>query len=189
MNDSKAERVAIAHEILDEIVDKFVNEEKGRLEKKGIKARKIEIKTRLARAIGLGNGADSDDAALKALYRLCSGESALSIERAVLISQETGDLRLIEWCAFRTGLITTPRVAIADLDALDAEDVFAQIVTLQQETSALVALLTTVYQNKPSEDTIGAVESAHRNVSLTLEKSTLLLIRFMERMLKGAAGK
>ena len=57
---------------------------KGRLEKEGISASKLQLKTRLARSIGLGHGSDSDDAALKALYRLCSAETPLSIERAIL---------------------------------------------------------------------------------------------------------
>ena len=97
---------------------------KGHFEKEGISASKLQLKTRLARSIGLGHGSDSDDAALKALYWLCSAETPLSIERAILIAQQTHDCRLIEWAAWRAGLLTTPRVGIPDADLLDGEDIF-----------------------------------------------------------------
>lgn len=191
MNDGKVERIGAVNEILDEIVDRYVTEEKGRLEKKGIEARKIEIKTRLAKSVGLGNGSDSDDAALRALYRLCSGESSLSLERAALITRQTGDYRLVESLAWSVGLLTTPRVAVDDLDSLDAEDIFAQIVTLQQESASLVTLLMSAYQGRPSREIVSAIEDAHRKAALSMEKGTALLIRsLVDKMLKtGAAGK
>jgi hypothetical protein len=184
--DSKIGHYQTAHEVLEEAVDAFVAKEKALLEKKGIPTSKIEIKTRLARSVGLGDG----DAALRALYRALSGELSLPIERAIAICQEIDDFRLIEFCAWRCGLLTAPRAVIEDVDGLDNEDVFAAIVAGQVETARLITLLTTAYQGRPSIDAMNAVEDAHRTAALALEKSALILVRFMEKMLKmGAAGK
>jgi hypothetical protein len=177
------------NEILDDTVDQWVSEEKCRLEKEGIEASKLQLKTRLARSIGLGAGSDSDNAALKALYRFCSGETPLSIERALLIGQQTRDYRLIEWSAWQVGLLTTPRITNGG-DLPDGEDIFLQIVELQKETSGFVALLSAAVQGKPSRNLINAIEDAHRKAALSMDKSARLLSGFVRQMLKtGAAGK
>ncbi len=190
MNGGKVEQYQAVNEILDDTVDRWVTEEKGRLEKEGISASKLQLKTRLARSIGLGHGSDSDDAALKALYRLCSAETPLSIERAILIAQQTHDCRLIEWAAWRAGLLTTPRVGIPDADLLDGEDIFLQVVELQRETSSFVALLSAALQGKPSRQLVNAIENAHQKAATSMERSARLLSGFIKQMLKkGAAGK
>lgn len=184
MNDGRVGHYQAAHEILDEAVDQFISEEKAIREKQGIATSKLQLKTALARSVGLGNGADSDDAALKALYRLCSGETPLSMERAIALCQQIKDYRLIEWAAFRCGLLTTPRMTIDDVEQLDGEDVFAQVIEVQKETSGFVALLSSAYQSKPNRHLMNAIEDAHQKAALAMEKSAVLLVRFMEKMLK-----
>lgn len=176
------------HEILDEAIDAYVAKEKARIESRGIITSKLEIKARLARAIGLGNGGDGSDAALKALYRLCSGETQISLERVILLCQQIQDYRLIEFAAFRCGLLTTPRAAI-DADALDGEDIFLAVIELQKETSALVALLSAAYASRPSHNQMVAIEAAHKSAATAMERTTLLLVRFMGEMLKTGASK
>ncbi len=176
------------YEVLDDAIDSYVTKEKAVLEKKGITTSKLEIKIRLARSIGLGNGAESGDAPLKALYRLCSGETQISIERAILLCQQIEDYRLIEFCAFKCGLLTTPRAAV-DAGSMDGEDVFQTVVELQKETSGLVALLSSAYGSKPSRSQLSAIETAHLRAATAMERSTLLLIGFMKGMLKTGASK
>jgi hypothetical protein len=178
---------AAPHEILDLIVDEWTIAEKAAREAKGIPTSKLQLKTELGRAMGLGNGSDSDDAALKGVYRYCSGETPLSLEKAIIVSSYIKDDRLAQWFAFRLGLVATPRAALDEAD-LSGDDVFLSLIESQQKTSSLLSLLSSAYQKKPSRRIMGEIEATHQQALEALEKSRLLMLRAMEAMLKSSGG-
>jgi hypothetical protein len=175
--------------LLDEVIDDWVASEKANREKKGMTVSKLQLKTELGRAIGLGNGSDSEDAALKGVYRYCSGETPLSLEKAIAVCRHIDDYRIAEWFAFRCGLLTTPRSTIEDLETLENEDVFLQLVEAQKQTSSFIALLSSIYQQKPSLKLMTDIENSHQKAALSMEKGRASLLALMEKMMKSEAGK
>jgi hypothetical protein len=186
MNDGLGQYSSV-QELFSEVVDDWVSSEKTSREKKGIPTSKVRLKTELGRAMGLGNGSDSDDGALKGLYRYASGETSLSLAKTVAVCIFTKDTRLLEWGAFRAGLIATPRTMVDNGD-LTGEDVFLSLIEAQKETASLFALLSSAYQEKPSRELMRDIENLHQRAILAIERGRILMLSFMDKMLKSAGG-
>ncbi len=176
------------HELLTEIIDEWVAKEQAERRKIGIPCSKTSLKAELGRSLGLGNGADPDSAG-RAIYRLCSGEQPLSLDRALDISHRTRDYRLVQWFGYQAGVLMTPRAAIGSADSLEDEDLVNQLARCLQENSSFVGLLSNAYTSKPSRQLVCAVEEAYCRLCLELEKTRLLGITLLENALSGKAGE
>jgi hypothetical protein len=177
-------------EVLDIVVDEWCGREREYREKRGIaKVSKLELKNELGRAIGLGNGEDQN-AAAKAIYRYCSGETPLSLGKALMICKFIENYELIQWAGYQVGMIMTPRAVINDLEALSNEDIFDEIVGCLKDTTGFVEMLSTTYQSKPCYELIVRIEDVFLKAMLQMEKCRLMLRKLIERMIEpGSQGE
>lgn len=178
------------HEVLDVIIDEWCDREREDREKRGIsKVSKLALKNEIGRAIGLGNGEDPNSPA-KAIYRYCSGETPLSLEKSLMICNFIKNYELIQWTGYQAGMIMTPRTVITDLESLSNEDIFDQIVKCLRETTGFVEMLSTTYQSKPCYELVVKIENVFLKAMLQMEKCRLMLKKLIERMIEpGAQGE
>jgi hypothetical protein len=186
---NRFKHVRSVHEVLDTVVDEWCERERSERAAKGVTVSKLALKNELGRAIGLGNGDDPNSAA-KAVYRYCSGETPVSIEKGLAVCHHIKNYELIQWIGFEGGMIMTPKAVINDLEALDDSDILGEIVSCLTESTSLVSLLSTAYHGKPSFELITKVEDVFLRAMLQMEKCRLMLRHVIERMLQpGSQGE
>ena len=175
-----------AYEVLDILIDEWCDNER---DTRPSHTSKLELKNELGRAVGLGNG-DDHNAPAKGIYRYCSGETALSIEKALVISRYIRNYELIQWIGYQSGMIMTPRAAIDELDSMGPEDILDQIVECLKDTTRFIETLSRSYQSKPCLELINRIEGVFLKTSLQMEKCRLMFRKLIEKMLKpGSQGE
>jgi len=174
------------YEVLDIVIDEWCDRER---ETRHTPATKLELKNELGRAIGLGNG-DNHDAPAKSVYRYCSGETPLSVSKALAICNYIKNYELIQWLGYQAGMIMTSRAEVDKLDGMDAEDIFDNIVFCLKETTNFIETLSKTYQSKPCFELITRIEGVFLKTSLQMEKCRLMFRKLIEKMMKpGAQGE
>jgi len=174
------------HEVCDIIIDEWCDRER---EIRPTPVTKLELKNELGRAIGLGNG-DDPNAPAKGVYRYCSGETPLSVEKALLICNYIKNYELIQWLGYQAGMIMTPRTVIDHLESLDAEDIFDEIVACLKETTNFIETLSTTYQAKPCFELVVRIEGVFLKTALQMEKCRLMFRKLIEKMMQpGSQGE
>jgi len=149
MNMNRFDSCKSPQEVLDVVIDEWCCKEKEAREKGCIsKISKLELKNELGRAIGLGNG-EGQNSPAKGIYRYCSGETSLPLEKALMICKFIKNYKLIQWAGYQVGMIMTPRAVINNLETLSNEDIFDQIVKCLKETTRFVEIPSNIYQSKP----------------------------------------
>lgn len=175
-----------AHEVLDIVIDEWCDRER---DTRPSPTSKLELKNELGRVVGLGNG-DDHNAPAKGIYRYCSGETPLSIEKALAISRYIRNYELIQWIGYQAGMIMTPRAAIEQLDSLGPEDILDQIVECLKDTTRFIETLSRSYQSKPCLELINRIEGVFLKTSLQMEKCRLMFRKLIEKMLNpGRQGE
>jgi hypothetical protein len=81
-----------SHEVCDIVIDEWCDRER---EIRPIPVTKLALKNELGRAIGLGKG-DDPNAPAKGIYRYCSDETPLSVEKTLLICDYIRNYELIQ---------------------------------------------------------------------------------------------
>lgn len=174
------------HEILDIVIDEWCDRER---ETRPNPTTKLELKNELGRAIGLGNG-DDPNAPAKGIYRYCSGETPLSVEKALLICRYIKNYELIQWMGYQAGMIMTPRETIDHIDTLDAEDIFDEIVSCLRENTSFIETLSKTYQAKPCFEMVTRIEGIFLKTVLQMEKCRLMFRKLIEKMMDpGSQGE
>jgi hypothetical protein len=178
-----------AHEVLDTVIDEWCDRERERRKLEGLPpVSKLELKNELGRAVGLGNG-DADNSAGKGIYRYCSGETPISVEKTILICHHIKNYEFIQWMGYQTGMLMTHRSIIENLDGIDEDDMLHEIVKCLKDTTKFVETLSSTYQSKASFEAIRIIEDVFMRAILQMEKTRLMLKRLVERMLKpGTQG-
>lgn len=183
---NRFERFKSPCEVLDIIIDEWCDQER---DIRPNPTTKLELKNELGRAIGLGNG-DDPNAPAKGIYRYCSGETPLSVEKTLLICHYIENYEFIQWLGYQAGMIMTHRAIIDNLDGLANEDIFEQIVMCLKETTGFVETLSHTYQSKPCYQLIVRIEDVFLKAMLQMEKCRLMLRKLIERMIKpGSQGE
>ncbi len=174
------------HEVLDVVIDEWCDEEK---QTRHVPASKLELKNELGRAVGLGNGEDNNTAA-KGIYRYCSGETPLSLDKALHICRYIHNYELIQWMGYQAGMIMTPRAVLDELDGMDASDIFDQIVECLKDTTSFIETLSRTYQSKPCFELITKIEGVFFKATLQMERCRLMFRKLIEKMMKpGTQGE
>ncbi len=172
-----------AHEILDEVIDEWCERERRRRIEKGLPPpKKSDLKTELGRAVGLGNG-DDEKSAGKGIYRYCSGETPISIEKALQICNHIDNHEIIQWIGYQAGMLMTPRAAIDAIGECAEEDVFEEIVRCLKQATRFIETLSNTYQAAASLEAMTAVEEVFMRSILQMEKTRLMLKRLLETMI------
>ncbi len=177
------------HEVLDEIIDEWCERKCGERVAKGLPAsKKTDLKTELGLAIGLGNSDDPQSAG-KGIYRLLSGETPISVERALLICRHIDDYRFIQWLGYQTGMLMTQRAVVESVGDLSEEDVFEEIVRCIKDASQFVETLSLTYKSAASFGSLRMVDEIFMKAITQMEKTRLMLRKLVEKTLKpGTQG-
>ncbi|TAN40766.1 MAG: hypothetical protein EPN22_16845 [Nitrospirae bacterium] len=177
------------HEILDTVIDEWCDRERERRKQEGIPPlSKLELKNELGHAVGLGNGGD-DNSAGKGIYRYCSGETLISIDKALQICHYIRNYELIQWQGYQCGMLMTHRSVLDHIDEIEEEDMLDEIVKCLKDTTKFVETLSSTYQQKASFEAIRIIEDVFMKAILQMEKTRLMLKKLVERMLKpGTQG-
>ena len=177
------------HEVLDTIIDEWCDAERDRRRRAGLPVpSKLELKNELGRAVGLGNGDDSNSAG-KGIYRYCSGETPVSIEKALQISHYIKNYEIVQWMGYHAGMLMTPRTLIESIEHLEEEDMFSEIVKCLKDTTKFVETLSSTYQSRANAGALMLIEEVFMRALLQMEKTRLMLKKLVERMLKpGTQG-
>ncbi|MEW6115346.1 MAG: hypothetical protein AB1553_00390 [Nitrospirota bacterium] len=186
---NRFEQYKNSYEVLDAIIDEWCDAERERRRQAGLPVlSKLELKNELGRAVGLGNGDDSNSAG-KGIYRYCSGETPISIEKAILICNYINNNELVQWMGYHTGMLMTPRTVIESIGDLEEEDMFSEIVKCLKDTTKFVETLSSTYQSKANAGALMVIEEVFMRALLQMEKTRLMLKKLVERMLKpGTQG-
>ncbi|GER92659.1 hypothetical protein A45J_0377 [hot springs metagenome] len=186
---NRFENYKYAHEVLDIVIDEWCDRERERRRLEGLPPiSKLELKNELGRAIGLGNG-DADNSAGKGIYRYCSGETPITVEKALQICHYIKKYDFIQWIGYQAGMLMTHRIAIENLDGIDEDDMLYEIVSCLKDTTKFVETLSSTYQSKASFEAIRIIEDVFMKAILQMEKTRIMLKKLIERMLKpGTQG-
>jgi hypothetical protein len=178
-----------AHEVLDQIIDEWCEKERQGRTAQGLPTpKKSDLKTELGRAIGLGNGEDENSAG-KGIYRYCSGETPLSVEKTLQICRYIGNYDMVRWLGFQSGLIMTPRAIIEAVGDLPEETLYEEIAACLKEASNFVETLSYTYRSSASFGSLKLIDEAMQRTVTQMEKSRLMLKKLIEGALKpGTQG-
>ncbi len=178
------------HEVLDAVIDGWCDRECLSRQEKGFPfVSKLDLKNELGKAVGLGNG-DCDNSAGKGIYRYCSGETPISVEKALLICRYIDNYDFISWIGFQSGMMMTPRAAVESVGELGEEELFGEIVDCLINAGDLTKILSRAYNAAASFNSLREIEEAFRKSILQMERTRLLLTELIERSLKpGTQGK
>ncbi|MBI5205090.1 MAG: hypothetical protein HZA11_09250 [Nitrospirae bacterium] len=181
---NKFENYKNAYEILDAVIDEWCDRERERRRQEGLPPiSKLELKNELGRAAGLGNG-DADNSAGKGIYRYCSGETPITVDKAMQICHYIKSYEFIQWMGYQTGMLMTHRSIIENLDGINEEDILSEIVKCLKDTTKFVETLSSTYQSKASFDAIRIIEDVFMRAILQMEKTRLMLKKLVEMMLE-----
>jgi hypothetical protein len=177
------------YEVLDLILDEWCESEKQKRAAQGLPTpKKSDLKTEIGRAIGLGNG-DDESSAGKGIYRYCSGETLISVEKALQICRHINNYDLIRWLGFQSGLIMTPRAIIESVGDLPEEALYEEIAACLSEASKFAETLSYVYRTAASFGSLKLIDESLLRAVAQMEKARLMLKRLIEGALKpGTQG-
>lgn len=183
---SRFQNFKLPHEVLDVIIDEWCDHER---QVRHVPTTKLELKNELGRSVGLGNG-DENNTPAKGIYRYCSGETPLSLDKALAICRYMQNFELIQWMGYQAGMVMTPRAVIEELEGLDAADIFDQIVECLTDTTQFIETLSRTYQSKPCFELITKIEGVFFKATLQMERCRLMFRKLIEKMMKpGAQGE
>lgn len=173
------------HEVLDAVIDTWCESECQARRDSGFPlVSKLDIKNELGKAIGLGNG-DNDTSAARGVYRLCSGETPITVEKALLICRYINNYDFISWIGFQSGMMMTPRAAVESISQLGEEELFSEIVDCLLNAGDLTKTLSKAYQSTASFNSLREIEEQFRKSILQQEKTRLMLTELIERGLRS----
>lgn len=177
------------YEVLDAVIDEWCDRERASRTEKGLPVRsKLELKNELGRIAGLGNG-DAENSSAKGIYRLCSGETPISVEKALEICDYIGDYRFIQWIGFCSGMLMTRKAVIDAVEDLSEDGIYEEISKCFAGAGHLAKTLSDAYQSPASFSSLNMIEESFLQVNLQLEKTRLLLRELIERSLRpGTQG-
>lgn len=183
---SRFQNFKLPHEVIDVIIDEWCDRERGT---RAVPTTKLELKNELGRAVGLGNGEENNTPA-KGIYRYCSGETPLSLDKALAICRYMHNFELIQWMGYQAGMVMTPRAVIEELEGLETADIFDQIVECLTDTTYFIETLSRTYQSKPCFELITKIEGVFFKATLQMERCRLMFRKLIEKMMKpGSQGE
>jgi hypothetical protein len=174
-----------AHEVLDQIIDEWCERERQQRTAKGLPTpKKSDLKIEIGRAIGLGNG-DDESSAGKGIYRYCSGETPLGVEKALQVCRYINNYDLIRWLGFQAGLIMTPRAIVDSACELPEDALYEEIALCLNEASHYVEMLSFCYRSPASFGSLRIIDETCMQAVTQMEKTRLMLKKLIEGAIKS----
>ena len=169
------------NELLDRIIDEWCIKEISKCQRRNnTYISKLSLKNELGKAIGLGTGQDPNSAA-KGIYRYCSGETPLSVEKALMISRHIKNYELIQWIGWNAGTIMIPREIIHHNGIENPKYTIREILKFVKLAHLCSEKLFFATQRKPNPAAIKSIENSFFKVVLQAEKCRFILKKFIEK--------